>query len=74
MAEGCPPDEAASVQVQTADSLIRSWPGSTRGPSAHGLDPWAPTRPARVGGGVGARIKSGHERLGQLNYPNEFEH
>ena len=33
----------ASVPTQTEDSVIRSWPGLTRGPSARGLDPWAST-------------------------------
>jgi hypothetical protein len=30
-----------NAQTQTQATPSRSWPGSTRGPSAHGLDPWA---------------------------------
>src|SRR6516165_3701910 len=63
-------DKAASrscrsnVQTRTDDSLIRSWPGLSRGPSAHGLDPWASTsRGTRPAGSVDARLKAGHERL-----------
>jgi hypothetical protein len=32
-----------NAQTQTQATPSRSWPGSTRGPSAHGLDPWAST-------------------------------
>src|SRR5215469_6763006 len=38
------PEEArTSVPSRTDDSLFRSRPGLTSGPSAHGLDPWAST-------------------------------
>ena len=40
---------------------ISSWPGSTRGPSAHGLDPWASTPWGGRYKGVDTRIKSAQD-------------
>src|SRR5207302_1323889 len=42
-------------------SPISSWPGLARGPSAHGLDPWAPTPRNGRDQDVDTRIKSAQD-------------
>jgi hypothetical protein len=52
------------ISDPNATTLSRSWPGSTRGPSAHGLDPWAPTDfGRRLPATMDTRHKAGHGRL-----------
>src|SRR5438477_953820 len=51
-----------------------SWPGSTRGPSAHGLDPWAPTysRQGAPPHRLDAEAELGHDRGGPaLRHPEK---
>src|SRR5713101_4655396 len=46
-------------QVEEWEKIGSLWPGLTRGPSAHGLDPWASTKE-----GVDPRVKPGDDDRG----------
>src|SRR5260370_20062042 len=56
-------EKSSGGQGKELASPISSWPGLSRGPSAHRLDPWASTPLDGRGKDVDTRIKSAQDEL-----------